>query len=220
MLTQIYPFFTLALITIKIRGESMATVTEHRHHKLRTVDIAYIGLFSTLMMVGANITSFIPFLVVGGVPITLQTFFAILSGLILGSRKGALACTVYMCIGLAGAPVFSRFGGGFGQILSPTFGFIVSYILLAFIAGLIVERSGTKMSYIVAALIAFIFNYVFGTNWMYFAYKLWASAPEGFTYKLAWLWMVPPLPKDVILSVFAGIFAYRLQKTLKIIPIK
>ncbi|MEK5233569.1 biotin transporter BioY [Lysinibacillus sp. FSL K6-0232] len=198
----------------------MATVTEHRHHKLRTVDIAYIGLFSTLMMVGANITSFIPFLVVGGVPITLQTFFAILSGLILGSRKGALACTVYMCIGLAGAPVFSRFGGGFGQILSPTFGFIVSYILLAFIAGLIVERSGTKMSYIVAALIAFIFNYVFGTNWMYFAYKLWASAPEGFTYKLAWLWMVPPLPKDVILSVFAGIFAYRLQKTLKIIPIK
>lgn len=108
----------------------MATVTEHRHHKLRTVDIAYIGLFSTLMMVGANITSFIPFLVVGGVPITLQTFFAILSGLILGSRKGALACTVYMCIGLAGAPVFSRFGGGFGQILSPTFWF---YCVIYFI---------------------------------------------------------------------------------------
>jgi len=198
----------------------MTTVAEHSHHRLKTVDIAYIGLFSTLMMIGANITSFVPFMSVGGVPITLQTFFAILAGLVLGSRKGALACTVYMCIGLAGAPVFARFGGGFGQILSPTFGFIVTFILAAFIAGLIVERSGTKKSYIVAAVIATAINYLLGTNWMYFAYKLWASAPDAFNYKMAWLWMMPPLPKDIILAVFAGIFAHRLQRILKIIPIK
>ncbi|WP_155593714.1 biotin transporter BioY [Lysinibacillus cavernae] len=198
----------------------MATVTQQSHHKLRTVDIAYIGLFSTLMMVGANITSFVPFMKISGVPITLQTFFAILAGLILGSRKGALACTVYMCIGLAGAPVFARFSGGFGQILSPTFGFIITFILAAFVAGLIVERLGTKKSYIVAASLATAIIYLFGTNWMYFAYKLWASAPENFSYKLAWFWMIPPLPKDIMLAIFAGIFAYRLQKTLKIIPIR
>ncbi|MFY0520739.1 biotin transporter BioY [Lysinibacillus sp. UGB7] len=198
----------------------MTTVAEHGHHKLRTVDLAYIGLFSTLMMIGANITSFAPFMVVGSVPITLQTFFAILAGLILGSRKGALACTVYMCIGLAGAPVFARFGGGFGQILSPTFGFIVTFILAAFIAGLIIEKSATKKSYVIAALSAMTINYLLGTNWMYFAYKLWASAPEGFTYKMAWLWMMPPLPKDIILAVFAGIFAYRVEKVLKIIAVK
>lgn len=69
----------------------MSTVSEQSHPKLKTVDIAYIGLFSTLMMIGANITSFVPFMTVGGVPITLQTFFAILAGLILGSRRGALA---------------------------------------------------------------------------------------------------------------------------------
>lgn len=198
----------------------MATVTQHSHHKLRTVDITYIGLFTTLMMVGANITSFAPFMVVGGVPITLQTFFAILAGLILGSRKGALACTIYMCAGLAGAPVFARFGGGIGQILSPTFGFIITFIFAAFVAGLIVERSGTKKSFIVAALVATAINYLIGTNWMFFAYKLWASAPENFSYKLAWLWMIPPLPKDIILAIFAGIFAHRLQKTLKIMPIQ
>jgi biotin transport system substrate-specific component len=220
-LTQNVYFFTIFLLsTLLFRGEIMATVAEHTHNKLRTVDLAYIGLFSTLMMIGANITSIVPFMMVGGVPITLQTFFAILAGLILGSRKGALACTVYMCIGLAGAPVFARFGGGFGQILSPTFGFIVSFILAAFVAGLIVERSGTKKSYVVAALVATAINYLLGTNWMYFAYKLWASAPDAFTYKVAWVWMMPPLPKDIILAIFAGIFAYRLQKVLKIIPIK
>ena len=213
-------FPKITLLTIESRSETMSTAAEHSHHKLKTVDLAYIGLFSTLMMIGANITSFAPFMVIGGVPITLQTFFSILAGLILGSRKGALACTVYMLIGLAGAPVFSRFGGGIGYILNPTFGFLLVFILAAYVAGLIVERSGTTKSYIIAALVATALNYLIGTNLMYLAYKLWASAPEGFTYKLAWLWMMPPLPKDIILAIFAGLFAYRMQKVLKIIPIK
>ncbi|MBG9754132.1 biotin transporter BioY [Lysinibacillus sp. fkY74-1] len=198
----------------------MTTATNQSHQKLRTVDMAYIGLFSTLMMIGANITSFVPFMTVGGVPITLQTLFAILAGLILGSRKGALACTVYMCIGLAGAPVFARFGGGFSQLLSPTFGFIITFILAAYMAGLMVERSGTRKSYILAAFLATALNYLIGTNWLFIAYKLWASAPEDFSYRLAWLWMIPPLPKDIILAIFAGFLAYRLQKTLKILPIQ
>ncbi|RHW40140.1 biotin transporter BioY [Lysinibacillus yapensis] len=186
----------------------------------RTVDMVYSAIFATLMMIGANITAFAPFLTVGGVPITLQTFFAILAGLILGSKKGAIACTVYMLIGLAGAPVFAGFKGGFSMILAPTFGFIVSFILCAFVAGLIVERFKTRKFYIIAALVATIINYLFGTNWMYFAYKNWFAAPEGFSYSMAWLWMIPPMPKDIVLAIFAGILAYRLQKALKILPIK
>ncbi|MFY3790755.1 biotin transporter BioY [Ureibacillus sp. MALMAid1270] len=186
----------------------------------RTVDLIYCGVFATLMMIGANITSIVPFLTVGGVPITLQTFFAVLAGLILGSKKGAIACTVYMLIGLAGAPVFSGFKGGISSILSPTFGFIITFILCAYVAGLIVERFKTRKSYIIAALFATFLNYILGTNWMYGAYKLWFAAPEGFSYQLAWLWMIPPMPKDFVLAIFASILAYRLQKTLKIIPIK
>ena len=188
--------------------------------KWRVVDLVHSGLFATLMMIGANITAFAPFLVIGGVPITLQTFFAILAGLVLGSRKGAIACTVYMLVGLAGAPVFAKFSGGFSAVLLPTFGFVVTFILSAFIAGWIVERFQTFTSYVVAALLAMAVNYVVGTNWMYYAYTLWAGAPEGFSYKMAWAWMIPPMPKDIVLAIFAGFFAYRIQKTLKFIPIK
>ncbi|MGE7918848.1 biotin transporter BioY [Viridibacillus sp. NPDC093762] len=194
----------------------MTTSTVNSKSKLRTVDLVYCSLFATLMMIGANITSFAPFMVVGGVPITLQAFFAILAGLVLGSRLGALSITVYMLIGLAGAPVFARFGGGFSQILSPTFGFIVAFILVAFIVGKIVENHRSKRMYITAAIIGVIVSYLIGTNWMYAAYMLWFSAPEGFTYKMAWLWMMPPLPKDLILAVFAGVFGHRLQKVLKV----
>ncbi|MBU8917132.1 biotin transporter BioY [Neobacillus sp. 114] len=182
--------------------------------KLRALDITLVGMFVALMAVGANITTIAPFLQVGGVPITLQTFFAILAGLILGSRLGAIAMIVYTLVGMVGVPVFAGFFGGLGIILRPTFGFIISYIFVAFIIGRIVEKKKSLPAFIIAALIGMTVNYLFGTNWMYYAYKLWAAAPEGFTYKMAWLWMVPPLPKDIILSVFAGIMAHRLEKTV------
>lgn len=194
-------------MTVKVSGTKS---------KLSTLDIVYSGLFATLMMIGANITSIAPFLVVGGVPITLQPLFAILAGLVLGSRLGAISITVYTLLGLVGAPVFAKFSGGFSSILSPTFGFIVMFILSAYVAGKMVEYRRTKTMYILAALVGIAIDYLFGTNWMYYAYKLWAAAPDGFTYKMAWLWMVPPLPKDIILAVFAGILGFRLQKIIKV----
>lgn len=193
-----------------------ATVKTKSKSVMSPLTLVYSGMFAALMMIGANITAFVPFLVIGGVPITLQTFFAILAGLILGSRRGALAMAVYMFIGLAGAPVFAKFSGGFGTIISPTFGFIVSFIFVAYITGKIVEKNSKLHGHIIAAIAGMVVNYVIGTNWMYYAYKLWAAAPDAFTYKIAWLWMVPPLPKDLILAVLAGIFGHRMYKVLKV----
>ena len=181
---------------------------------LRALDLTLAAMFVALMAIGANISTIAPFLHVGGVPITLQTFFAILAGAILGSRLGSIALTVYMLVGLVGVPVFADFTGGLSIIIKPTFGFILSYILVAFMIGKMVERNKSLPAFITASLIGMAVNYSLGTNWMYFAYKLWAAAPEGFSYKMAWLWMVAPLPKDIVLSVLAGIMAHRLEKTV------
>lgn len=178
---------------------------------MKTIEITLVSMFVVLIAIGANITSIIPFAVVGGVPITLQTFFAVLSGLILGSRLGVITTSVYAFMGLVGLPVFARFSGGFGSLLSPTFGFILSFILAAYVGGKIVEKKKTVPWYVIASFVATAINYLFGTNWMYFAYKFWADAPDGFSYGLAWLWMLPPLPKDIILAVVAGIFAHRMR---------
>jgi biotin transport system substrate-specific component len=182
--------------------------------KFKALDLTLASMFVGLMAIGANITSFVPFMVVGGVPITLQTFFAILAGIILGSRLGAISMTVYASVGLVGVPIFAKFGAGFSTIISPTFGFILSFILTAYAVGKVVEKNRTLSAFVIASLIGLVINYVFGTNWMYFAYKFWAAAPEGFTYTMAWLWMVAPLPKDIILAVFAGMMGHRLEKTV------
>lgn len=190
-----------------IGGFAVTTAAKQGHHT-HTLKLVHIGMFSALMMIGANISSF---LVIGGVPITLQTFFAILAGLLLGSRTGAAAMAVYAFIGLAGLPVFAKFSGGMDTILNPTFGFILSFIVLAYFVGKITESKSSKGWFVFAALIGTVINYGIGTNWMYAAYKLWFDAPENFTYGLAWAWMAAPLPKDLLLTVIAGIVGYRLK---------
>ncbi|WP_051023222.1 biotin transporter BioY [Calidifontibacillus oryziterrae] len=173
-----------------------------------------IAVFVALMAIGANISSF---LIVGGVPITLQTFFSILAGAILGRRIGAISMIVYILVGIAGAPVTAQFVGGPIIVMKPTFGFLLSYILVAYVTGYIIEKvKDPKVGrFIIASLIGMAINYVFGTNWMYYAYKFWANAPEGFSYGLAWAWMLAPLPKDIILSIAAGLMSPRIYKAVQ-----
>lgn len=190
----------------------MTTTTTRSANHSRTLQLVHIAMFAALMAIGANIATF---LVVGGVPITLQTFFAILAGILLGSRMGSIAMIVYAFIGLAGVPVFAGFSGGMDTLLSPTFGFIISYVFAAYSAGLIVEKWPSRKAFVVAALVATAINYLFGTNWMFAAYKLWFAAPEGFSYQMAWAWMAIPLPKDLILAVLAGLFGFRLKPIIQ-----
>ncbi|WKA55736.1 biotin transporter BioY [Planococcus shixiaomingii] len=190
----------------------MTTTTTRSANHSRTLQLVQIAMFAALMAIGANLTAY---LVIGGVPITLQTFFAILAGILLGSRLGAISMIVYALIGLAGMPVFAEFSGGMDTLISPTFGFIVSFVFVAFITGAIVERFSSKKGFIVAALAGLTVNYLIGTNWMYAAYKVWFAAPAGFTYKMAWAWMAVPLPKDLILAVLAGIFSFRLKPLIQ-----
>lgn len=193
----------------------MNTVTVESKGKFSALDITYVAMFSALMMIGANITSFLPFMVIGGVPITLQAFFAVLAGAFLGSRLGAISMAVYAFIGIVGAPVFAQFKGGFAQILNPTFGYILAFILTAYVTGKIIEKNNKFYAYVIATIVGVLIDYAIGPNWMYVAYKLWAEAPEAFSYKVVWIWNAVPFPKDIVLAVLAAIFAHRMRHIVK-----
>ncbi|GAA3320013.1 hypothetical protein GCM10020331_029280 [Ectobacillus funiculus] len=104
--------------------------------KFRTVDLTLAAMFVALMAIGANITSWAPFFYRWQAYLYLWVhFFAILAGLLLGSRLGAFSLLVYTLVGAAGVPVFAKFGAGFGAVFGPTGGFILSYIAAAYAAG-------------------------------------------------------------------------------------
>jgi biotin transport system substrate-specific component len=180
----------------------------------KTRELVLCGLFAALMAVGANVS---PFLMIGGIPVTLQLMFAIVAGGMLGSRVGAKAMLVYVALGLIGTPVFAQFKGGPSSILSPTFGFVLSFIVVAFIVGMILTRNRTFQGYVMAGIAAILFNYIIGTNFMYLALTLWADAPSGFSYTVAWGWMVAYLPLDVIVT---GVSMVVLQRLYKLAPFR
>jgi biotin transport system substrate-specific component len=82
------------------------------------------------------------------VPLTLQNFGVLTVGLLLGSRRGFAALSLYLIEGACGMPVFSPaiLGSGITHILGPTGGFLMAYPLVAFVAGWIYERKSEESS--------------------------------------------------------------------------
>ncbi|MDE5415361.1 biotin transporter BioY [Alkalihalobacterium chitinilyticum] len=182
--------------------------------KFKTKDLVMVPLFVALMAIGANVTSF---LVIGGVPITLQAIFAIMAGALLGSKLGAIAMTVYMLVGLVGAPIFAQLKGGLATLVSPTFGFILSFILIAYVTGKIIEKASdaSLKTFLIACYTGLAITYILGTNYMYFAYITIAQAPEGFTYGMAWAWMIAPLIKDLIVTAIGAVICERVYNATR-----
>ena len=72
-------------------------------------------------------------------PVTLQTLFVVLSGMLLGPWLGAAAQVTYLAAGLIGAPVFAQ-GWSMAALVGPTGGYLVAFPAAAWLAGRIAGR--------------------------------------------------------------------------------
>jgi biotin transport system substrate-specific component len=180
---------------------------ERMKNKLKAYDLALVGMFAALMAIGANLTSF---LTVGTVPLSMQPFFCILAGLLLGSRLGALSMIVYALAGIAGAPVFAQFSAGIGVIFGSTGGFILSYIAAAYVAGKIVEASKKPALsvFFLSSFAGIALIYIIGTTYMYAALNYWLNVEMSYTG--AWLVMTWFMVKDVIFTAIGAVIAPRI----------
>jgi biotin transport system substrate-specific component len=106
------------------------------------------------------------------VPFTLQVLAVVLSGLLLGSRYGALAQAIYLLVGAIGVPVFAEFRGGLGVVLGPTGGYLLSYPVAAAAAGLAAgaARSASRGRALTASFlwgcVGLAVIYAVGTGWL------------------------------------------------------
>ena len=69
------------------------------------------------------------------VPVTLQTLFVILSGLMLGPWLGAASQMTYIAAGLLGAPIFALALPGPLELVGPTGGYLLAFPVGAWVAG-------------------------------------------------------------------------------------
>ncbi|MEV0917172.1 biotin transporter BioY [Streptomyces sp. NPDC049967] len=75
------------------------------------------------------------------VPVTGQTFAALLVGTALGARRGFLALAVYALVGMAGMPWFSAGSSGPG---GASFGYVLGMLLAATVVGGLARRGGDR----------------------------------------------------------------------------
>lgn len=98
-------------------------------------------------------------------PFTMQTFGVFLTLLLLGAKDGTIAIGLYILLGALGVPVFSGFNGGMGALLGPTGGYIVGFLLICLIFGLLCGKGAGLWLKALALLLGLAVCYAFGTLW-------------------------------------------------------
>jgi len=88
------------------------------------------------------------------VPITLQVFFVLLSGLMLGPVYGTASQLLYVGLGGLGLPMFTVAGAGLAHLLGPTGGYIFGFVFAQSAVGIISGRGGVEKATVARAAAA------------------------------------------------------------------
>lgn len=101
-------------------------------------DLALVAVFVGIMAALGLVPAFYPFGV--AVPITAQSLGVMLTGAILGARRGALSMVVFLALVAVGLPLLAGGAGGLGVFVTPRVGFLVGFPVAAYVVGLVTER--------------------------------------------------------------------------------
>ena len=102
------------------------------------------------------------------VPVTGQTLAVLLTGALLGSRRGSLGVLVYLAAGGFGLPAFTGGATGLAHLAGPTGGYLAGFLVAAFLVGMLAERGWDRQGWTTFLAMAFgnIVIYVFGLFWL------------------------------------------------------
>ncbi|MET9500762.1 biotin transporter BioY [Streptomyces sp. NPDC006259] len=109
------------------------------------------------------------------VPVTGQTFAALLVGTTLGARRGFLSLALYALVGVAGVPWFAEGGSGAAAV---SFGYVLGMILASTVVGALARRGADRsvLRMAGAMLVGEAVVYAIGVPYLAYAADLSASA--------------------------------------------
>ena len=127
---------------------------------MSTRTLTLIAVLTAMLCILGPVT-----LPLGPVPLSLTTGLLMLMALLLGPRSALLCCGLYLLLGMAGLPVFSGFTGGTGALLGPTGGFLLGYLPLTLIGGLVCQYKQQRVFQACGFSVATAVLYLLGTAW-------------------------------------------------------
>jgi len=171
---------------------------------------ANIRFITTTALMTAVICILAPLSIpIGPVPISLTNLAIYFTMYILDTKRGTIAYLIYLLLGLAGLPIFSNFTGGPQKLFGPTGGYLIGFIPMALITGLVVDRFYKKRILCIAVMEASTWIcYLFGSAWLMVSMKI--------TFKAALMaGVIPFIIEDFIKMALAGIFGPVLRDRLR-----
>ena len=117
-----------------------------------------VSLFAALLCVSSYII-----LPIGPVPVTLQVFFIVLTGAVIGPKMGALSVMIWILLGTFGLPVFAGGKAGPMVLMGPTGGYLPGFVICAWIVGVMTQKqTSSRLQIGLAMVIGMIVAYTIG----------------------------------------------------------
>ena len=133
---------------------------------------------------------------IGPVPISFTNLAIYISLYLLDWKRGTVSYFLYLLIGFAGLPVFSGFTGGVAKLAGPTGGYIVGFIPMAIIAGIVIDHFNQRWLQLLGMIIGTAICYALGTAWF--------CMQAGYTVSAALAVCVFPfIPTDLVKMLIA-----------------
>lgn len=172
-------------------------------HSFSTRQIAVIGMMTAVTCILAPFS-----LPIGPVPISLTNLAIYFSLYVLGAKYGCVSYLIYLLIGFVGVPVFSGFTSGPGKLLGPTGGYLIGFLPMALIAGILIDKFISKrIICLLGMMIGTIVAYAFGT--------IWLANQAGMDWKAALMaGVIPFIPGDFAKMILAMIAGPQIRKQL------
>ena len=173
---------------------------------LTTKGMIYASLFGALTAIGALIS--IP---LQPVPIVLCNLFLNIAAALLGGSLGALSQVIYIILGGLGLPVFSGGKAGFGVLLGPTGGYLVGFVIGAFLIGKLIELKKAP------GFIWLAFSMAAGLSVIYAVGVLQLSLVAKLSLEKALaMGVLPFLPGDVLKIIAAAIVTLKTRDKVRL----
>ena len=140
------------------------------------------------------------------VPMTLQPLAVLIISMLFGRRLAVATVGLYLFQGLW-FPVFAN-GGGFGYLIGPTGGFLLGFLLTAYIVGTLADKGwGQKLiTSLISMLIGYIIIYSVGLSYFSFLFGYESTFEKA---------MYPFMLKDFYTFLLASLLMPQIWKLAK-----
>lgn len=184
----------------------MYTESKNGTKKLTTYQLTLTAVMAAVICVLGPISMAIP---ISPVPISLASMAVYLAVTVLGMKLGTLSCLIYLLLGLVGLPVFSGFSGGFAKLAGPTGGYLIGFLFMIPLTGILFEKTGKSFwKQFGAMVLGTLVCYLFGTVWLCLQLNLDFIGGLG-------VGVIPYLPGDTAKIILAALIGPAIVKALK-----